>query len=220
MSLTANKKILIVDDHPLFRAMLVQLIGNEFNDWVCLEADNNQAALAIIMKEIPDAAILDITLNGASGLELLKSIKSHGIQLPVLVFSMHLETLYAERVIRAGAKGYISKLAPIPEVVEAIQKVMNREPYISAKVSAMLFEQMGKTTRLPVSFDISVLSDREIDVFQLLGHGLNSREIADRLYLGISTVDSYRARIREKLGIKNSAELYQRAALWIINNGF
>lgn len=209
-----KKKILIVEDHPLLRAMLVQLIDQELGMTVCGEADNIQDALTIIEQTLPDAAIVDITLSGSSGLELIKDLKARNIRLPVLVLSMHEESLYAERGLRAGAKGYISKEESPSEVVAAIRTVMAGRIYVSKRVTGTILERLGNADQAVQPSGVDLLSDREIEVFQLVGRGLNSREIAGRLNLGPTTVDSYRARIKEKLGIKNAAELYQRAAQW------
>ncbi|MFI3220647.1 MAG: response regulator transcription factor [Methylococcales bacterium] len=216
--MTAKKNILIVEDHPLFRAILVQLINNEPDMTVCGEVDNITDALTIIKQIKPDAAIIDITLHGSCGLELIKSLKAHNIQLPVLVLSMHAEKLYAERVIQAGAKGYISKSASPFEVINALKKVLAGQIYVSEFTNRAILERLGQDNNATQPLSIADLSDREIEVFQLIGCGLNSRECAECLHLGASTIDSYRARIKAKLGIKNAAELYQRAAQWLVEN--
>ena len=210
-----KKKVLIVEDHPLFRAMLVQLIGQELGMMVCGEADNIKDALTVIERTHPDAAIVDLTLQGSGGLELIKELKARSIGLPVLVLSMHAESLYAERALRAGAKGYVSKQESPAEVVEAIRRVVDGRIYVSERVNEAILGRLGRSDKAVPASGIDLLSDREIEVFQLVGRGLNSREIAGRLNLGPTTVDSYRARIKEKLGIRNAAELYQRAAQWI-----
>jgi DNA-binding NarL/FixJ family response regulator len=216
---TARKKtILIVEDHPLFRAMLVQLINTEIEMAVCCEADNSLDAMALIDKNRPDAAIVDLNLMGTNGLELIKSLKARHIQLPVLVVSMHEERLYAERALRAGARGYISKQEPPTEVVKAIRKVLDGQIYVSERISGVILERLAYTHKAQQPTGMDALSDREIEVFQLVGRGLNAREIAEQLKLGASTVDSYRARIKDKLGIKNAAELCQRAAQWVTEN--
>jgi len=213
-----NKNILIVEDHPLFCTMLTQLINNESGMRVCGEANNIYDAMTIIEKGLADAAIVDITLKNSSGLELLKNLQAHNIQLPVLVLSMHEEKLYAERVIRAGAKGYISKLASPFEVIKAIKKVLEGHIYVSEFVSETILERMRNIGKASQPVGIEALSDREIEVFQLVGRGLNSKKIANQLNLSSSTVDSYRARIKEKLNIKNAPELYQCAAQWLVKN--
>jgi DNA-binding NarL/FixJ family response regulator len=215
-SAAEKKKILVVEDHPLFRAMLVQLIDKELGMRVCGETDNIRDAMTIIENTHPDAAIVDITLQGSSGLELIKDVKARKIRLPVLVLSMHEEKLYAERVLRAGAKGYISKNEPPAEVIKAIEKIMAGRIYVSERVTGNILERLGHADKATEASGVDVLSDREIEVFQLVGRGLNSRQIAERINLGATTVDSYKARIKEKLGIKNAAELYQRAAQWAV----
>ena len=210
-----KKKVLIVEDHPLFRAMLVHLIDKELGMTVCGEANNIRDALSIIEQRRPDAAIVDLTLPGSSGLELIKDLKARNLQLPVLVLSMHAERLYAERVLRAGARGYITKEESPAEVLVAIRTVMEGLIYVSQRVNGALLERLGQMGKSVPSPGVESLSDREIEVFQLVGRGLNSREIAGRLNLGLTTVDSYRARIKEKHEIKNAAELYHRAAQWM-----
>jgi len=213
-----KRKIIIIEDHPVFRAMLAQLIEKELGMTVSGQADNIKEAMTLIEQTLPDAAIVDITLQGSSGLELIKDLKARHNQLPVLVLSMHAERLYAERVLRAGARGYISKEEPPSEVVEAIREVMDGRMYVSKRVNREILERLGHADKAVRPSGVGLLSDREIEVFQLVGRGLNSREIAERLNLGSTTVDSYRARIKEKLGIKNAAELYQRAAQWAESN--
>ncbi len=214
----AIKKILVVEDHPLFRAMLVQLINAEPGMTVCGEADNIQSAMALIEGQQPDAAVVDLTLHGSGGLELLKDLKARHVHLPILVLSMHAESLYAERVLRAGARGYITKEEPPAVVVDAIRQVLAGQIYVSQRVTGKILDRLGHADEAVRPSGVDLLSDREIEVFQLVGGGLNSREISERIGLGPSTVDSYRARIKEKLGIKNAAELYQRAAQWVESN--
>ena len=210
-----KKKVLIVEDHPVFRAMLVQLIEKELSMNVCGQTNNIQEAMTLIEQTRPDAAIVDLTLDGLSGLELIKDLKARHNPLPVLVLSMHEESVYAERVLRAGAKGYISKQEAPAEVVEAIRQVMSGQTYVSKRVNREILDRLGHTDKAVQPSGADLLSDREVEVFQMIGRGLNSREIAGQLQLRSTTVDSHRARIKEKLGIKNAAELYQRAALWV-----
>ena len=216
--MNAKKTIFIVEDHPLFRVMLAKLIDNEANMTVCGEADNVSDALSSIKRIKPDAAIVDLTLIGSCGLELIKSLRAHQIQIPLLVLSMHDENLYAERVLRAGAQGYISKLASSDEVLNAINVVLAGQIYISELINSQILSRLGSDNKAKSLSKISMLSDREIEVFQLIGCGLNSRECAVSLKLGTSTVDSYRARIKDKLGLKNAAELYQRSTQWVAQN--
>ncbi|HSF78745.1 MAG TPA: response regulator transcription factor [Steroidobacteraceae bacterium] len=214
-----RKKILVVEDHPLFRAMLVQLIQQQPDMTICGEAQDTRSAMALIEEACPDGVVLDLTLPGQGGLELLKSLKARNLQLPVLVLSMHAETLYAERVLRAGARGYVAKEEP-PEVVEeALRAVMAGEVYVSKRIAGIILERLGWADRAAQPSGVDLLSDRELEVFRLIGRGLNSREIAEQVNLGPSTVDSYRARIKKKLGVKNAAQLYQRAAQWVAEPG-
>ena len=215
---TKETRILIVEDHPLFRSMLVQLVEEELGMTVCGEADNVSDALRHIEQSPPDAAIVDLTLRSANGLELLKNLQARKLRFPVLVLSMHPERLYAERVLRAGARGYVTKEESPSEVVTAIRTVLAGRIYVSARVNDSLLERLGPAGGAKIRAEASLLSDRELEVFQWVGRGLNSREIASRTGLGMTTVDSYRARIKEKLGIKNAVELYQRAAQWAAEN--
>jgi DNA-binding NarL/FixJ family response regulator len=211
----AKRNILIVEDHLLFRAMLVQLINGEAGLTVCGEADNVQDALTLMKATHPDAAIVDLTLKGSSGLELIKDLRGRNLPLPVLVLSMHMGRLYTEQAMSAGAQGYVSKQESSAEVVAALRTVLDGRTYVSQGFNATKQEGLGHGEEAVPPSGMDVLSDREIEVFQLVGRGLTSREIAGRLNLGPTTVDSYRARIKEKLGIMNAAQLYQRAAQWV-----
>jgi DNA-binding NarL/FixJ family response regulator len=214
-----KKKILIVEDHPLFRAMLVQLIEQELGMTVCGQTNKLQDALTLIAQTQPDAAIVDLTLSGPGGLELIKEMTARRIPLPVLVLSMHDEKLYAERTLRAGAKGYISKEQSPAEVAAAIRTVVDGGIYASEQITKAILDRQAHGTQPPPAQEMGSLSDRELEVFQLIGAGLTSSEISARLQLVATTVDSYRARIKQKLALKNAAELYQRAALWVAAPG-
>ena len=212
-------KVLIVEDHPMFRDQLVQLIEREPGLSVCGTADCVNEALARVEETRPDIAIVDLSLRGSSGLEFIKDIKSRGINMKMLVLSMHDEDLYAERVLRAGAQGYITKNEASTEVIKAICCVMNGEVYASAQLTARL---LGKMSGKGVSPDLErweKLSDRELEVFQMLGRGKDSREIAAALNLSHSTVETYRSRIREKLQLRSPAELYLFAGQWERDHG-
>lgn len=211
-------KVLLVEDHPMFREHLAQLIDRDLGLSVCGEADNIGDALKLIQERKPDIAIVDITLKGSSGLELIKNIKSQGIELNVLVLSMHDEDLYAERALRAGAKGYITKNEASTEVIKAIRSVMKGEIYASRHMTARLLERMTQKKNTELA-GIETLADRELEVFQMLGRGKSTRETAQALRLGESTVETYRARIKEKLQLRSAAELYLRAGQWVRENG-
>jgi DNA-binding NarL/FixJ family response regulator len=208
-------KVVLVEDHPLFRERLAHLINQDLHMKVCGEADNIRDAMDAIESTKPDIVIVDISLNGPGGLELIKNIKAQGITVPVLVLSMHDESLYAERVLRAGAGGYITKNQASSEVTVAIRKVLAGEIYLSPQVTNRLLNRLTSGGPQPQATGVTTLTDRELEVFRMLGSGLNSREIADKLTLGETTVNSYRFRIRMKLHLKNAAELYQRAANWV-----
>ena len=217
---TANScKVLLVEDHPMFREHLGQLIDRDLGMSVCGEADNIRDAMRLILETRPDIAIVDITLHGSSGLELLKDIKAQGLETNVLVLSMHDEELYAERALRAGAKGYITKNEASNEVIEAIRCVVKGDVYASRQMTAKLLERMTQKRSNGELAGMETLADRELEVFQMLGRGKSTREIAQTLNLGESTVETYRARIKEKLQLRSAAELYLRAGQWVRDHG-
>lgn len=211
-----RQRIVIVEDHPMVRDHLAQIINKEADLEVCGEADNIQQGMRIIRNISPDLAVVDITLNGTSGLELIKGLKVLSIPVPVLVLSMHDESLYAERALRAGAKGYITKHRSSQEVLGAIRRVLAGEIYLSEKmVSNVLhkFAPSGMKGIKPRTVDR--LSDRELVVLEMIGRGQTSRAIAETLDLSIATVDTYRARIKEKLNLQNAFELQHFAIQWL-----
>jgi DNA-binding NarL/FixJ family response regulator len=176
--------------------------------------------MAMLEKEKPDIAIVDLTLRGgSSGLELLKDIKALGLEVQVLVLSMHDEDLYAERALRAGARGYITKNEASSEVVKAIRCVLAGEIYASHRVTARLLQRMSQKKTSSNLAGVETLADRELEVFQMLGRGKSTKDIATALNLGESTVETYRARIKDKLQLRSAAELYLRAGQWVRDNG-
>lgn len=209
-----RSRVLIVEDHPMFRERLRELIDKESDLEVCGEADNIQAALELLrMPEPVDVVVLDITLRSGSGLELLKQMQAEHLATPVLVLSMHDEALYAERSLRAGAKGYITKYEASPRVMTAIRQVLGGEVYLSSKIATKI---LGGLTGGPRKLSgVEQLTDRELEVFELIGRGRTTREIGARLHLGTTTVDTYRARIRTKLQIENSSQLVHEAVRWV-----
>jgi DNA-binding NarL/FixJ family response regulator len=212
-------RVLVVDDHPMFREHLSLLLNRDLGMEVCGEADNIKDAAALIASTAPDIAIVDITLRGSSGLELVKNLRAQGSELPVLILSMHEEELYAERALRAGARGYVSKNEVSTTVVKAIRRVLSGEIYVSRAINAKLLDRLTqKRPSLDIT-GIAKLADREIEVFQLLGKGRSTPEIAAQLNLGESTVETYRARIKEKLQLRSAAELYLKAGQWVRENG-
>jgi len=212
-------KVVIVEDHRMFREWLTQMLSRNSDCEVCGEADNIQDAQRLIEAVNPDIVILDITLKGSSGLELIKDLRARGLTVPVLVLSMHEETLYAERVLRAGARGYISKHEASSTLIKAIRHVLSGQVYLSERMTASLLEKVSGRKTASTNSGLELLADRELEVFQLIGKGHNGREIAQLLHLGETTVDTYRARIKEKLHLRNAAELYSRAAQWVHETG-
>jgi DNA-binding NarL/FixJ family response regulator len=209
--------VLLVEDHPMFRERLASVISKRGDMSVCGEADNVQDALRFAETLRPHIAIVDITLRGSNGLDFLKDLKARGIDLPVLVLSMHDEAIYAERVLRAGARGYITKYEASSEVMAAIEQVLNGEVYLSRQMTSRMLGRFA-IGRKGDARDVSALTDRELEVFQRLGRGEPPRDIASALHVGITTVDTYRARIKEKLGLKNGNELQRRAMEWALEN--
>ena len=213
---TAVKKtrVLIVDDHPMTRAGLVHVINHQPDLTVCGEAESAARALDILDSSRPDLLLIDITLPGKSGLELIKDVKAMRPELLMLVISMHDESLYADRVLRAGARGYITKHEGGEKLMEAIRHVLCGKIYVSESMSAHILEIFsGGQTGLDRS-SIEKLSDREFEVFEALGEGLSSQRIAKKLHLSAKTVDAHRANIKTKLQIKTTAELIAYAARW------
>ena len=207
----ARHRIILVDDHPILREGLAQLIGNERDLAVVGQFEEANKAFEAIGTLKPDVAIVDISLKNSSGIELLKNIKVHYPKLLVLVLSMHDESLYGERVLRAGASGYIMKQEATEKVLVALRKVLAGEIYLSEKMSAKLMHQLvGGRTATGGSL-MEGLSDRELEVFSLIGEGKGTREIADQLHLSVKTIESHRAHIKEKLNLKNATELVHRA---------
>jgi DNA-binding NarL/FixJ family response regulator len=207
-------RVVVVEDHPMFREQLVHLIEKEPDMEVCGEADNVPDGVARIRETKPQVVILDITLKNSNGLELLKDLRAAGIEAPVLVLSMHEESLYAERALRAGARGYITKSEASSRVLAALREVLKGEIYLEAKTMARIVQRAVAAKNEPLN-PIAQLSDRELEVFDLLGRGRTTREIGARLKVGLTTVDTYRARIKEKLRLENGARLFAEASRWV-----
>lgn len=208
-----RSRVVLVEDHPLFREQLAHLINKEADMMVCGETDNVCDAVRLIESTLADIVIVDLTLKGPSGLELIKDLKARKIDLPVLVLSMHDELLYAERVLRAGARGYITKNEASREVMSAIRKVLSGEIYVTARMAARLLENLS--TRSHKETGVSQLTDRELEIFELIGRGRSTREISHCLHLGVSTIDTYRARIKTKLHLENASQLSHEAIRWV-----
>ena len=212
--MTQKTKVLIVDDHPLVREGLVNLINQEADLQICGEADNEPQALELIRTVQPHVAIVDISLESGSGLELIKSIKALFPAVTVLVLSMHDESLYAERALRAGARGYVMKREAAKKVIQGIRSVLAGQLYVSDKIAAQMAEKFVESGPAATASPIEQLSNRELEVFELLGLGHNTRQIADHLHVGFKTVQAYCARIKEKLKLANATELLREAIRW------
>ena len=206
---------MIVDDHPMFRERLAQLINHELDMEVCGEADDAQEGLQLIRDTSPNLAIVDITLKRSSGLELVKTIKELSIDIPVLVLSMHDESLYAERALRAGAGGYITKRQAAEEVLSAIRRVLAGEIYLSEKMTASFLRSLSAIGAKRIARPLDRLADRELQVLEFIGRGYTTRAIAEALKLGVATVDTYRARIKQKMDFQTAAELQHFAIRWV-----
>jgi len=210
-----KKRVVIVDDHPLFRDRLSQLINHELDMQVCGESETAEQAIQLIGRLTPNMVIVDITLKGSSGLELIKGIRALSIGIPILVLSMHEESLYAERALRAGATGYITKNQAADEVLAAIRRVLKGEIYLSDKMTSVFLRSLTTAGAKSVPRPVDRLADRELEVLDLIGRGNTTRQIADTLQLGAATVDTYRARIKEKLNLRNATELQHFAIRWV-----
>jgi len=215
---TAQKRVLIVDDHPMMRQGLAQLIDNEPDLKVCAEADNAGQALDAIGRQKFDLVLLDISLPDKSGVELMKDIQALRPALPILVVSMHDELLYAERVVRAGGRGYIMKQEGGKKFLQAIRQVLGGQVYVSEKMSARILENLSGR-RTEASSPVQRLSDREFEVFQLIGQGRGTRDIAQRLHLSVKTIDVHRVNIKRKLNLKTANDLVSHAIRWIESEG-
>lgn len=212
---SARSKVVLVEDHPMVRERLAQIINKDLEMEVVGEADNIREALSLIDKAKPDITIVDITLRGSSGLELIKDLKALGVLTPVLVLSMHDEALYAQRSLRAGARGYISKDEDSSEIIHAIRRVLAGDIYLSPSMTEKVVQRFSHSEKTTTASGISSLSDRELEIYRLFGQGRNTKEIGQLLSLGENTVSTYRHRIKLKLGLKNFTELYNRAARWV-----
>lgn len=212
-----KKRVLIVDDHPILRKGLSMLINQEPDLTVIAEADNAQRALEMIEKHKPDMLIVDISLPGIDGIELIKTVKLSHRDLPSLVVSMHDESLFAERALRAGARGYIMKQEALEKVLVAIRRVLAGEIFVSEKIATCMLEKLVSSDDKVVSSPIGLLSNRELTVFRMIGQGFKTSQIADKLHLSIKTIESYRAHIKEKLKLADGTDLLKYAIQWVQN---
>lgn len=210
-----RKCILIVDDHPIFRHGIAALIGAERDFKICGEAANAEAALTAMREFKPDVALLDLSLNGSDGIELIKLMKAEHPGMPVLILSMHDESLYALRALRAGAQGYVMKSEAAKLVVTALRKVLSGDIYVSPRFRERLIFKAIQSLEGGMGTPVDKLSDRELEVLQLLGKGRSTREVAEELHLSIKTIETHRAHIKEKLGFKDPTEMVRFATEWV-----
>jgi DNA-binding NarL/FixJ family response regulator len=212
--ITAGKsRILVVEDHPMFRERLIELINREPDMEVAGTADNIADGLDLVRSVRSRLVLVDLSLKGPSGLELIKEVTAQRLDIPILVISMHEESLYAERVLRAGARGYICKQEPSEQIMFAIRQVLRGQTYVSPQMTAKIVRTFS--TRPSQITGVAGLTDRELEVFQLIGRGQTTREIGERLHLGASTVETYRARIKTKLNLENATQLSHEAVRWV-----
>ncbi len=210
-----TRKILLVDDHPFMRAGLAQLIERQADLAVAGEAGNPAEAIRELAKGRPDLVLTDITMPGRSGLEFIKDLQAQYPSLPILVVSMHDETIYAERALRAGARGYIMKEAGGDNLLAAIRQVLKGEVYVSPALSTRILNDLSSRKPRGSSSPIEKLTDREFEVLQLIGHGKSTRDIAEQLHLSPKTVDVHRGHIKEKLELTDTTALVRYAVRWV-----
>ncbi len=211
-----KRKIMIVDDHPITREGIARRISSESDMMVCSEAESAQEALQLIEKQQLDLVLLDISLEASSGLDVLKDLKTRFPELHTLILSMHEESLYAERALRAGARGYIMKGASPEKLIQAIRQVLAGEIYLSESMTKTALARIGNGRHSP--YTIEDLSDRELEVFQLIGRGFGTREIATALHLSVKTIASHRENMKLKMNLKSSSALVQHAIHWAQTN--
>lgn len=214
-SVQQKAQVFLVDDHPIVRRGLNFLIGLEPDLVVCGEADSRPAALDQIAKLQPDVAVVDLALKNSSGLELVKDLRARFPKVKVLVFSMHDEPIYAERVLKAGAHGYVTKEEGAEKAIEAIRQLLKGKAYLTGRLAERMLETMTGFAKSKEAGTVESLSDRELEVLELIGRGLGSAEIAQRLKLSIKTIESHREHIKAKLGLQRATELAQYAFNWV-----
>lgn len=210
-----NKKIYIVDDHPLMRKGLVMTIEKEIGFEVCGQSESAEKALSEILDLKPDVAVIDISLPGMNGIELIKNVLHQKPHLKILVVSRHDEELYAERAIRAGAKGYLMKLEAAEVLVSAIHQILKGGIYLSDNIGTKLIMKMAAGHSVESDNPLDLLSDRELEVFELTGKGLSTKDIGQKLHISVKTVESHRANIKDKLQVDTANELMRHAVKWV-----
>src|ERR1700728_1704519 len=209
-------RVFLIDDHPIVRQGLALFIDREPDLMVCGEADGAASAPQAIRDSMPDFIVLDISLDGPDGLDLLKTLRVTYPNLPVLVLSMHDESIYAERALRAGANGYIMKQEATEKVLVALRRILSGEIYVSDKIANSMLQHYVRGANPSEHSSIAELTDRELEVFRLIGEGHGTRQIAEALHLSVKTVESYQAHIKEKLSLRSARELVQHAIEWTV----
>jgi len=210
-----RRRIFLVDDHNVVRSGLAELLNLAPDLQVCGEAATAEEALRTIDAAQPDAAIVDLTLGEMGGLELIKTLKVRMPQLPVLVLSMHDESYYAERCLRAGAKGYIMKKEAIEQLEHAVRQILDGKVHLSPTLSNQYLLAVARGNTTGIGSPVNLLSDRELEIFECIGRGLGATEVARKLSLSVRTIESYQARLKEKLNLKDSSQLFQYALHWV-----
>ena len=214
---TRRSRVFIIDDHPIVREGLALQIGGEPDMVVCGEAEDVADALARLPAAVPDAILVDISLKTGNGIDLVKRIRARGSTVRILVWSMHAENLYAERALRAGANGYVNKRDATRQVLEGLRVVLAGKVYVSADLASQLLTRLVSGSRAAAGA-VALLTDRELEAFNLLGRGLSTQQIAEQMHVSPKTVETYRIRVKEKLGLTTLAELIQRATHWVLEN--
>lgn len=215
LSVKSKRTVFVIDDHPIVRDGLTQLINREPDLTVCGTAEDIYEALKAMQTLKPDIALADISLKGADGIELIKNLKIRMPALPVLVLSIHDESIYAPRALRAGARGFIMKQEATENVLLALRRVLSGEIYLSKRMANKMLQQFVGAPGTAQKFSIDRLSDRELEVFRLIGQGHGTRRIAEELRLSVKTVESYREHIKEKMTLSDASELVQHAIQWL-----
>ena len=210
------KRIFVVDDHPMIREGLAAQIAAESNLELCGEAEDIVDAVARIVDAGPDLVIVDISLKSGNGIDLVKRLKAKDPSLAILVWSMYPENLYAERALRAGARGYVNKGQSASPIMEAVRTVLDGRTYLSPEMAEKLLGRVIGHPSEKAASSVEKLTDRELEAFELLGKGLTTQQIAVRMHVSHKTVETYRARIKEKLGLANAVELVQHAVQWVM----
>ncbi len=214
---TRRSRVFIIDDHPIVREGLALQIGGEPDMVVCGEAEDVADALARLPAAVPDAILVDISLKTGNGIDLVKRIRARDSTVRILVWSMHAENLYAERALRAGANGYVNKRDATRQVLEGLRVVLAGKVYVSADLASQLLTRLVSGSRAAAGA-VALLTDRELEAFNLLGRGLSTQQIAEQMHVSPKTVETYRIRVKEKLGLTTLAELIQRATHWVLEN--